>query len=206
MTGLPGALTPTVSSPWWRKLRDFDACPEAVEWAKQYPTFREAWNACPRGDWMLWLLSNLDRSVPWSEARKPIVRVALACAKEALPYTTDVRVAACLQTVAGWLHDCATKDDLEKASVAAWYAARSALNNRESAAAHAAESAESAARSIVWETAHMAARSAARSFASAVGAICVIGATGVAERGMFLCCADHVRQEFPQPPVLGKQL
>jgi hypothetical protein len=31
------------------------ACPEAIRWAEQYPTLPAAWEACERGDWMLWL-------------------------------------------------------------------------------------------------------------------------------------------------------
>jgi hypothetical protein len=28
------------------------ACKQAVDWACQYDSFEEAWNECPRGDWM----------------------------------------------------------------------------------------------------------------------------------------------------------
>jgi hypothetical protein len=40
---------------WTRALDEMRACPAAAEWAEQYPTLPAAWEACERGDWMLWL-------------------------------------------------------------------------------------------------------------------------------------------------------
>lgn len=39
---------------WADALVRLGACAAAVEWAKQYPTFQAAWNACGRSDWMEW--------------------------------------------------------------------------------------------------------------------------------------------------------
>ena len=33
------------------------ACQEAREWAEDFSDGQAAWDACPRGDWMLWLLA-----------------------------------------------------------------------------------------------------------------------------------------------------
>jgi hypothetical protein len=38
-------------------LRGLRACAEAQEWAKGHESLDEAWAACPRADWMLWLLA-----------------------------------------------------------------------------------------------------------------------------------------------------
>lgn len=38
-----------------RKLQKLDACADAVKFAAQFNSLDEAWQACPRGDWMLWL-------------------------------------------------------------------------------------------------------------------------------------------------------
>jgi hypothetical protein len=35
-------------------------CEEAIDFRKQFGTFKEAWEACPRGDWMLWLAKTLN--------------------------------------------------------------------------------------------------------------------------------------------------
>lgn len=45
-----------VAKHWSDRLVSIGACSDAVAWAKTQPTFRRAWLACDRGDWMLWLL------------------------------------------------------------------------------------------------------------------------------------------------------
>ncbi len=39
---------------WADDLRKLFACPEAVAWARSYPTLDAAWAACQDGSWMLW--------------------------------------------------------------------------------------------------------------------------------------------------------
>jgi hypothetical protein len=43
-----------------RELREIDACDDAIEWAEtnDINSFVEAWDECPRADWMLWLHSH----------------------------------------------------------------------------------------------------------------------------------------------------
>ena len=40
------------------RIADLGACAPAMAWlrSEQYPSLQAAWDACPRGDWMLWLL------------------------------------------------------------------------------------------------------------------------------------------------------
>ena len=40
-------------------LKKMHACGEAIRWLKQQPSWSWAWRACPRGDWMEWLLYRL---------------------------------------------------------------------------------------------------------------------------------------------------
>jgi hypothetical protein len=65
-------------------LRSVGACPEALRWAEGYDNPQAAWNACPRGDWMLWLLGRLS-GPPDSDSRKAVVVCACECARLALP-------------------------------------------------------------------------------------------------------------------------
>ncbi len=37
------------------EIEKYQPCREAVNFRRQYATFAEAWQACPRGDWMLWI-------------------------------------------------------------------------------------------------------------------------------------------------------
>ena len=34
-------------------------CAEAAEWLETQPDIATAWDCCQRGDWMMWLLTNL---------------------------------------------------------------------------------------------------------------------------------------------------
>ena len=41
-------------------LKSLHACSEATAYAEQYSSMQEAWEACRRPDWMLWLLSRVN--------------------------------------------------------------------------------------------------------------------------------------------------
>ena len=73
---------------WTDKLVQLNACREAVEWAKGYPTLTTAWAACDRADWMLWLAGKVCRTLP---QRKRLVLAACACARTALRYVKVVK-------------------------------------------------------------------------------------------------------------------
>ena len=45
------------------KLTHMGACHEAVEWVGNR-TIQQAWRACKRSDWMLWLLKQIARDDP----------------------------------------------------------------------------------------------------------------------------------------------
>ena len=42
---------------WHRELAALEACYDAVKWAEQFDTLQEAWDACPNGAWLFWLLT-----------------------------------------------------------------------------------------------------------------------------------------------------
>jgi hypothetical protein len=37
------------------EIEKYRPCSDALRFRMQYQTFKEAWQACPRGDWMLWI-------------------------------------------------------------------------------------------------------------------------------------------------------
>ena len=41
------------------KLEKIDACRDAREWVATQKNYKEAWQNCERGDWMLWLAKRL---------------------------------------------------------------------------------------------------------------------------------------------------
>lgn len=43
-------------------LKKYRACGPLIDWVEEngYLDFKDAWNNCPRGDWMLWIAQKLD--------------------------------------------------------------------------------------------------------------------------------------------------
>ena len=58
---------------WWLWL-DNNACYPAVEWASKYTSFKEAWKACPRADWLYWLVEEVARD-QIDQLRIPITKL-----------------------------------------------------------------------------------------------------------------------------------
>jgi len=67
------------------KLKVLNPCSDALEWVKEQPSIKSAWETCERGDWMLWLLGRLSGEVG-SKSRKKLVWTVCQCARLALPY------------------------------------------------------------------------------------------------------------------------
>lgn len=82
-----------------RMLVKHCACAEAREWAKPYKTLSDAWAACERGDWMLWLAAQAGLC-----SRQELVLAACACARLALPHVPDgeVRPLRAIETAEAW--------------------------------------------------------------------------------------------------------
>ena len=120
-------------------LSKLGACSEAVAYAETQPDLETAWLNCERGDWLLWFAAK--RNVP----RPQLVLAACACARQALPYTTDPRVLACIETTERWAHGEAALDDVRKARADAYAYAANAAYAAAAAAYAAAYSAYAAA-------------------------------------------------------------
>jgi hypothetical protein len=98
---------------WIKELYKLDSrppCAEAVEWAENYDTLQEAWDACPRGDWMVWLLDRILVD------HKKIVQLSCMNARLSLPYITDPHVRYLIEVIEAWVEGKATAKDV----TAAW--------------------------------------------------------------------------------------
>lgn len=42
------------------EITKFNPCKEALKFRANYPDFKSAWKACPRGDWMLWIAQKVE--------------------------------------------------------------------------------------------------------------------------------------------------
>ena len=101
---------------WTEELERLNACKEAVEWAEGFPSLQDAWEACERGDWMLWLAGKYCRS---KEDRKPLVLAACGCARLALPFVEEgeERPLKAIETVEAWTRGEATIQQVRDAAV-----------------------------------------------------------------------------------------
>ena len=151
--------------PHVEKLRALGACDgpgESIEYASQYATAQEAWDACHRADWMLWLWRRVS---PRGEAGQRMgTRLAVACARTAIPFLTAeadrAETAAILDGLDAWaqggpdgrkelrqralsMRDRLRQADAAAAAVYAVYAA-DAADAAVYAAAYAADAADAA--------------------------------------------------------------
>ena len=182
-----------------KKLVIMDACDEAVDFARKFPTSQAAWDACDRGDWMLWLLGKLAGK-PHSASRKKLVLAACKCARLSLKCVpkTEKRPLKAIQTAEAWAKGKkgVSLDDVRAAADAATNAAYAA--DAPYAAADAAKAAYAAkAAAYTAEAAYAAAKAAAYTAAKA--------AAYTASRGETLTkCANIVRKYYPTAPRLRK--
>ena len=135
------------------KLKELDACDDAIIWAKDYDTLQQAWDNCQRSDWMIWLINKME----WSND-KDLRLMAVAFARQVQHLMKDQRSINALDVAERYANGEATVDELTAARVAAraagaeeaaaataaWAAARAAWA-AEAAAARAAGAAEAAA-------------------------------------------------------------
>ena len=162
-------------------LKTYNPCVAAFKFASQFDSWQAAWDACERGDWMLWIIAKTTKP---TDDRKPIVRVACACARLALPYTKDPRVLACIETTEAWTRGEATTEEVRIVRNGAYDAAY--------AAAYAAADAAYAAYAAADADAAYADADADAAYAAD------------ARQRIQKQCAEIVRLSYPTAPTLTK--
>jgi hypothetical protein len=109
---------PRVSNgkPDWREtLARLGACEDAAAWAKGFTgTARQAWLACERGDWLMWLCARLEVD------RKLVVTAACDCAERALKFVPagEDRPRKAIETARAWVRGEATIAEVHAAAAA----------------------------------------------------------------------------------------
>lgn len=175
-----------------------DACEEAIAWAEGLAP-QEAWKTCPRADWMMWGLNELD----YADDRE-LRLYACWCVRLVWDRLTDPRSRAAVDVVERYARGEATADeelrvacnaawiaadDTDKAVKAGWTDARAADRAAANAAAEAATISPYAAKS---EVAAYAAKSAAE-----VAAYAAEAAGDVFKQNARLAQADELRRRIP---------
>ena len=187
---------------WTDKLVQLNACREAVEWAKGYPTLTTAWAACDRADWMLWLAGKVCRTLP---QRKRLVLAACACARTALRYVKvgEKRPRAAIRTAERWAHGdrSVSLQDVRSADAdAAAAGERAAAYAAYAAAAAAATSAAYTAYEVYAAYAAAAAATSAAYAATSAAYAATSAAYAAARTKTLARMAKIVRKHYPAPP------
>ncbi len=98
-----------------------NACREGVEFASKFQTLAEVWDACPRADWLIWMLQKAEKTCGLERTLRIF---ACDCAASANP--TDPRSLAAIAVARRYADGLATSDELCAAAYAAAEAAYAA--------------------------------------------------------------------------------
>jgi hypothetical protein len=145
------------------KLKKIEACSDAREWVATQKNYKEAWQNCERGDWMLWLAQRLkvdDRKLTLAKFK---------CANQVRHLMKDQRSLDALDAAEKYGNGEISSDELNAASDAA-YAAYAAASDAASAAYAAAYAAAADAAYAAYAASYAAAYAASAASAAAAAA------------------------------------
>ena len=136
------------------EISKYDPCHEAIEFRSKFNSFAEAWEACPRGDWMLWIASKVGVET------RTLTLAKGYCAKTVIHLMKDKRSRAAVKAAIAFGKGKISREEL---TAAAAYAAAAAA-----AAAYADAAAAAAAAAYAYAAyAATAAAAAAAAYADA---------------------------------------
>jgi hypothetical protein len=113
------------------KLEKTGACKEAIFYVRTQKNYEEAWNNCPRGDWMLWIAAKLQID------KRLLTLTKGKCAATVLRLMKDKRSKKAVKAAIDYGHGLIGDEELKNAADAA-YAAADAAYAAADAAANAA--------------------------------------------------------------------
>jgi hypothetical protein len=166
-----------------RVLRLLRACEDGVSWTTLQATGVEAWDACPRPDWLLWLLEHLSRP----DAVKGRLFACWCVRNTPLPgggtvwdLLTDPASRRAVEVAERYARGGATHEELRSAWEAASWAATVARGT-------ASEATRAAAAAAAWTVADesVAERTAESAAAGAGGSAAVLRAQADALRAIY---------------------
>ena len=123
------------------KLQQLSACSEAIEWVKEnnHETLEKAWDACHRGDWMLWLAYHMKVD------KRKLTLAKGRCAETVIHLMEDQRGIDAVKAAIAYGNGEINDEQLRDAAHAAYAAAAAAYGAAYGAAADAAAAAYGAA-------------------------------------------------------------
>ena len=111
-----------------QQLIEMDACQDAIDWVEDR-TVQQAWKDCQRGDWMLWLLEQMEEVEGWAD-EKEIMLLDCWCARRALKYIPEgeTRPLKAIEAKEKWTRGEITREEMDTARSAAWAVAWAAAS------------------------------------------------------------------------------
>src|SRR3990167_3360030 len=99
----------------WTDSLTYLPCPDALKWLRAQPDAQTAWEKSERGDWMLYHAGKLAGK-PGSDARRPLVLAACACARLRLKHVKkcELRPMAAIEISERWARGEANAPSLEE--------------------------------------------------------------------------------------------
>ena len=140
---------------------NYKACSDGAEFAAKFETMAEVWDACPRADWLIWILDKVeirdDKKLRlfgcWC-----VRTTKLADGLTVWDLLTDERSRKAVELAEAFANGKATRAELDAARAAAWDAACDAARAAAWAALAAAWDAARASARAAWDAACDAAR------------------------------------------------
>jgi hypothetical protein len=151
-------------------ISKFSPCKEGVDYYKKYTSFEEAWNACKRGDWMLWIAFRLEIG------DRLLTKAKALCASCASPLMRDKRSTEAIDAAFRYAAGEISREELNKYAAAAYAAAAYAAAAYAVAIAYAATSAYAAAYAYAADAADAADAAGAAAYAT------ICAAASIAEK------------------------
>ena len=172
------------------KLKKLDACNDAREWVATQKNYKEAWQNCERGDWMLWLAKRLkvdDRKLTLAKFK---------CANQVRHLIKDQRSIAALDAAEKYGNGEISRDELNAAAAAAYAVAAYAAADAAVAAAAAYADAAVAVAAAYADAAVAVAAAAAYAAADAAVAVAAADAYAAADAAVAVAAADAYKESL----------
>ena len=120
-----------------KKLAQFNPCQSALDFVVTCKSYKEAWETCPRGDWMLWIAKTVNVDI------RTLTLAKALCAKTVIHLMKDQRSINAIKVAEDYGNGIGTNEDLKVAYAAAdaAHAAAYADAYADAAAAYAAAAA-----------------------------------------------------------------
>lgn len=167
----------------------YGACEDATAWVSQYDDWADAWDACERADWMLWLMRKKHIGND-----RDLRLFACWCVRQVWHLLKDESSKAAVEVAERYANGAATKWELAAARDTAWAPARDAAGYTARTVAWAArDTARTAARDAAGDAAAGAAAWAARGAWTTGGAAWAVSAAALKAQ------ADKLREMFGNP-------